>query len=246
MTPEKASKTRIVVIDDHPLVRERLIELIGREPDLEICGEAEDRSGALEVISATHPHIAIVDLSLKGSLGLELIKDLQVVRPDLLLLVVSMQEETVYGERCLRAGAKGYITKQQASRHIMQAIRTVLSGELYMSEELMRHLASRNLGSKTRSMAPPVDTLLSDRELQVFERIGMGASTRAIAEDLSLDVKTIETYRARIREKLGSKDSSELLHESMHLKQGEQGTRMGRSLGTDRHLERCSGSGKTR
>lgn len=204
-------KSRIVVVDDHPLVRERLVELIDREPDLETCGEAEDRFGALEMIALTRPDLAIVDLGLKSSLGIELIKDLEIQHPSVLILVVSMQDELVHAERCLKAGAKGYIEKQQASRHILQAIHKVLAGELYLSEKLTRHLLSKNLGRRQPDTRSSDDALLTDRELQVYERIGTGMSTRQIAEALSIDVKTIETYRARIREKLGIKDPSELL-----------------------------------
>ena len=139
-------KTRIVLIDDHPLVRERLIELIDREADLEVCGEAEDRSEALELIDQTRPEMAIVDLNLKSSLGIELIKDLQVRNPQLLILVVSMQDEIIYAERCIRAGARGYITKQQSSRHVLQAIRKVLAGDFYVSEAVSNQLLSRSIG----------------------------------------------------------------------------------------------------
>lgn len=215
MNPTSGRPVRIVVVDDHPLVRERLVELINREPDLETCGEAEDRAAALEIISATDPDLAIVDLSLKSSLGIELIKDLQITHPRLLVLVVSMQEEKVYAERCFNAGARGYITKQLASRHILLAIRTLLGGDIYMSDELARDLLTRNIGRKRTNFVQDMDALLTDRELQVFEKIGIGVSTRKIAESLSLDIKTIETYRARIREKLGLKDSSELLQRAI-------------------------------
>lgn len=207
--------TKIVVIDDHPLVRERLVELINREPDLKVCGEADDRHPAIELITSTMPDLAIVDLSLKSSLGLELIKDLQSRMPKLLILVVSMQDELVHAERCLRAGARGYITKQEASRHVMHAIRRVLAGEIYLSNIVSTQLLSRSIG---RQPAPDSDlstSVLADRELQVFELIGKGHSTRQIADLLLLDIKTIETYRARIKEKLGFKDGSELLQRAI-------------------------------
>lgn len=208
-------KTRIVIVDDHPLVRERLVELIAREPDLEVCGEAEDRHEAIEVISATRPDLAIIDLTLKSSLGIELIKDLQTTHPQVLILVVSMQDEMIYAERCIRAGARGYITKQQASRHVMQAIRQVLAGSVYLSETVASQLLSRSVGRQSGLDFVPSVSSLADRELQVFELIGNGQSTRQIADLLILDIKTIETYRARIKEKLGLRDASELLRRAI-------------------------------
>lgn len=208
-------KKRIVIVDDHPIVRDRLSELINREDDLEVCGEAEDRLDALEVIALKKPDMAIVDLTLKTSLGLELIKDVRVRHPATLVLVVSMQDELVYAERCIRAGAQGYITKQQASRHIMLAIRKVLNGELYLSEAVSAQLLSRSLRSRKTDSTSYSLNILTDRELQVFELIGRGHSTRQIAEFLSIDVKTIETYRARLKEKLGLKDSAALLQRAI-------------------------------
>jgi DNA-binding NarL/FixJ family response regulator len=215
MNPKPTGKTRIVIVDDHPMVRERLVELIDREPDLEVCGEAEDRHEALEVIAATCPHLAIVDLSLKTSLGIELIKDLQVRHPDVMILVVSMQDELIHAERCIRAGARGYITKQQASRHVMQAIRQVLAGEIYLSQVVATQLLSRSTGKPTGPDSFLAASLLTDRELQVFELIGKGHSTRQIADFLKLDTKTIETYRSRTKEKLGLKDGPELLQRAI-------------------------------
>lgn len=210
----KEKRTRIVIVDDHPMVRERLAEVINREPDLQVCGEAEDRSGALQIIAATRPHLAIVDLTLKASHGMDLIKDLQSLHPDVRVLVVSMQEESLYAERVIRAGARGYITKQEATRRVMQAIRTVLAGEVYLSQQLAAQLLTRVVGQQRPEAALPVSSL-ADRELQVFELIGRGFSTRQVAEHLHLDVKTIETYRARIKEKLNLKDASELLQRAI-------------------------------
>jgi DNA-binding NarL/FixJ family response regulator len=207
--------TRIFIVDDHPLVRERLVELINREADLKVCGEAEDRHEALELIAATRPSMAIIDLTLKSSLGLELIKDLQVRQPEVRILVVSMQDELIHAERCIRAGARGYITKQQASRHVMQAIRKVLAGELYLSEAAASQMLSRSFGKPSGSDFSHSILMLTDREIQVFELIGKGHSTRQIADLLLLDVKTIETYRARIKEKLGFKDAPELLQRAI-------------------------------
>lgn len=215
MNKHKEHPIRIVIVDDHPLVRERLVELIHREPDLVVSGEAEDRHEALELVESSRPQMAIIDLSLKTSLGIELIKDLQARWPEVMILVVSMQDELIHAERCIRAGARGYITKQQASRHVMQAIRHVLSGQLYLSEAVASQLLARSLGSPPGSDFSHSILMLADRELQVFELIGKGHSTRQIADLLILDIKTIETYRARIKEKLGFKDTPELLQRAI-------------------------------
>ncbi len=210
---ENPSRTRIVLVDDHPMVRERLAEVINREADLLVCGEAEDRGGALDVINRENPGLVIVDLTLKRSNGLDLIKDLQVMHPELRILVVSMQDETLYAERVIRAGAHGYITKQEATRNILKAIRHVLAGNVFLSPELSGEILSRMLGRSKATVRS--HDLLSDRELQVFELVGQGFSTRQIAEQLGLDVKTVETYRGRIKEKLELKDASELLRKAI-------------------------------
>jgi len=215
MTPEPApqSRHRIVIVDDHPIVRERLIEVINRESDLWVCGEAADRIEALQLIREARPDLAIVDLTLKNSHGLELIKDLQSSVPHTQILVVSMQEESLYAERCIRAGAHGYITKQEATRSILSAIRTVLDSGIYLSSAMSTQIAAGLLG-KTQSKTLATVESLADRELQVFELIGTGFSTKEIAEKLRLDVKTIETYRARIKDKLNLRDGAELLHKA--------------------------------
>ncbi len=215
MNEASENPIRIVIVDDHPLVRERLIELIDREPDLVVSGEAEDRHGALEIIAAVAPALAIIDLTLKNSLGIELIKDLQTRHPAVKILVVSMQDELIYAERCIRAGAHGYITKQEASRDVMTAIRHVLAGKIFLSETATSQLLTRSLGRPATSNFEFSITLLADRELQVFELIGKGHSTRQIADLLTLDVKTIETYRARIKEKLALKDAPGLLQRAI-------------------------------
>jgi len=205
-----ATRQRILLVDDHPMVRERLAEVIQREPDLTVCGEAEDRLGALQLIAATHPHLAIVDLTLKQSHGIELIKDIRSQYPKVLILVVSMHDELLHAERVIRAGAQGYITKQEATRKIMLAIRTVLNGEVYLGEKIAARIAASAVGRPRPEGTLPV-ARLSDRELLVFERIGQGYGTRQIAEELHLDMRTIETYRARIKEKLNLKDANDLL-----------------------------------
>jgi len=205
----------VFIVDDHPMVRERLAELINREEDLTVCGEAEDRPEALEKILKIKPYLVLLDFTLKSSQGIDLIKDLRAAAPDVRLLVVSMHDELIYAERCLRAGAHGYITKQEASRHVMQAIRQVLAGDLYVSAEVSKRMLERSLGVPPGRRTDSAISNLTDRELQVFELIGQGWSTRQIAKSLSIDSKTIDTYRARVKEKLGLKTSAELLQHAI-------------------------------
>jgi DNA-binding NarL/FixJ family response regulator len=201
-----------MLVDDHPLVRERLGEVINREKDMEVCGEAEERFQAIDLIKQTMPDLAIVDITLKNSDGLELIKDIRSRWPKLAMLVVSMHDETLYAERVLRAGARGYITKQEATRNILIAIRRILDGQIYLNERVATQILTRiaSHGTAPSTNLHPTD-ILADRELQVFELTGRGLNGREIAERLHIAVKTVETYRARIREKLNLKDGSELL-----------------------------------
>ncbi len=203
--------TRILIVDDHPLVRHSLREFIKRESDLEVCGEAEDREEALTAVAATKPHLAIIDLTLKNSNGMELIKDMRERHPEVKILVLSMHDEILHAERAVRAGARGYITKQEATTKVMVAIRQILNGEIYWSERAAAKVASKIAGPAVPAAAAfPVDCL-TDRELQVFELIGAGRSTRQISAALHIDVSTVETYRARIKEKLNLKDALALL-----------------------------------
>ena len=203
------SPTRIVLVDDHPMVRERIAEIVNQESGLAICGGAADRPEALQMIELQKPDLAIVDLTLKNSDGLELIKDIRSRWPKLLILVVSMHDEILYAERVLRAGARGYITKQEATSNILLAIRRVLSGGIYLNEKTASTVLARLRSNPEASDS--IRDVLADRELQVFEFTGQGLSTREIAERLHIDVKTVETYRARIKEKLNLKSGSELL-----------------------------------
>jgi DNA-binding NarL/FixJ family response regulator len=208
------ARRRILLVDDHPLVRERLTEVINREADLTVCGEAEDRDQAIAAIPAQRPHLVIVDLTLKNSDGLELIKDIRSRWPKLRMLVVSMHDESLYAERIIRAGALGYITKQEATRNILVAIRRVLEGTIYLNEKIASRIISRLTAHPGAVVATPPE-LLSDRELQVFDLTGQGLNTGEIASRLHVAVKTIETYRARIREKLKLKNASELLQSAI-------------------------------
>lgn len=211
-TPESAGNkvTRVLLVDDHPVVREGLAESINREKDLTVCAQAEDHQGALKAIEIYHPELVVIDLMLKDSSGMELIKDVHARWPRLLILVVSMHDETLYAERVLRAGAQGYITKQQATHDVLLAIRRLLSGGIYLNERTASVVLAR-LAAKPHAVSNSIPDLLAVRELEVFELTGRGLSTREIAGQLRIDVKTVDTYRARIREKLNLKSSSELL-----------------------------------
>ena len=209
-THGKSKATRLLLVDDHPVVRDGFAEVINREPDLTVCAAAEDRAGALQAIETAKPNLVVIDLTLKDSSGMELIKDIHARRPDLLILVVSMHNENLYAERVLRAGARGYITKQQATRDILQAIRRVLGGGVYLNETTGAAILAR-LAAKPQAEEDAVLDLLTDRELRVFDLTGQGFNTREISSQLRIYMKTVETYRLRIREKLNLGSSSELL-----------------------------------
>jgi DNA-binding NarL/FixJ family response regulator len=207
---QASGRIRILVVDDHPLVRESLKRIIQQQPDLTVCGEADNSSQALELVAETKPHLVILDLTLKDSHGLELIKNLSDSYPKVQCLVFSMHEETLHAERAIRAGARGYVAKEEPIAKILLAIRKVLSGEIYWSEKAASWVASQ-IASRPRPSSNLSVDLLTDRELQVFELMGEGQSTRQIAAMLHIDTSTVETYRARIKEKLNLKSTSELL-----------------------------------
>jgi DNA-binding NarL/FixJ family response regulator len=206
----KGKATRILLVDDHPVVRDGLAEAINHESDLTVCATAEDRQEALQAVERTRPELMVVDLMLKSSSGLELIKDVHARWPKLLILVVSMHDETLYAERVLRAGARGYITKQQATHDILLAIRRVLGGGIYLSEKTASTVLGR-LTAQPQAVTDSIADVLADRELQVFEMTGRGLTTREIAQHLRIDMKTVDTYRTRIKEKLNLESTSELL-----------------------------------
>lgn len=208
-------KIRVVVVDDHPLVREMLTHLIGQEPDMAVCGEADNIQGGLQIIQATRPDIAVIDITLKGSSGLELIKDLKAQAIDVPVLVLSMHDEALYAERAFRAGASGYITKTEDSEDVMTAIRQVLAGEVYASPRFTSQLL-KNLKETGKPKQGSVLSQLTDRELEVFHLIGQGRTTQEIAMTLNLGSKTVDTYRTRIKEKLGLKNAAELHHRAVH------------------------------
>ncbi len=199
--------TRILIVDDHPLVRTGFAQLIGDCPDLEVCGEAGDMAEALQQIEASRPDLAIIDLSLAGGSGLDLIERIKARHKQVLMLVASMHDETLYAERVLTAGARGYINKQEAQDRIIQAIRTVLGGKVYLSRAMTERLLNGMVDADGDKR--DIDAL-SNRELQVFELIGQGVPAGQIAKQLNLSVKTIETHQAHIKKKLGLTSAHEL------------------------------------
>ena len=202
-------KKKIVVVEDHPIVRRGIVQLINYEEDICSVGEAETAMEAHVVIKKEIPDLVLVDLSLKGGSGLELIKDLKKIYPELLIIVVSLHDENVYAERVMRAGAKGYIMKSEATESILIAIRLVLQGGIYLSSKMQTKMLNKIVGG-VNSFIPEID-ILSDREFEVFELIGKGFSTRKIADELYLSIKTIDTYKSHIKSKLNIKDSTELI-----------------------------------
>ena len=207
---EQAERIRVLVVDDHPLVRQGLEHLINQSTDLVTCGLAADADEALAMVEAACPNVAVVDLSLAGGSGLDLIGELGKKWPELPILVLSMLDETVYAERALRAGARGYIMKGEEIDEVLDAIRRVTAGKRYLSPRLRPQLASL-ASAMTPGPMSPLDRL-SDREFQVFELIGRGLATRDIAKTLGVGVKTVETWRYRIKEKLGVKAAHEMVH----------------------------------
>ena len=205
-------RARILIVDDHPAVREALAARIGRQPDLEVCGEAADMSEALRLITDTQPDLAVIDISLKTASGIDLIKRIKDRNDSVRMLVWSMHSESLYAERALRAGALGYVNKDQATDKIIEAIQRVLEGKVYVSDALAEKMLHRAVGgSRKEATRLPLDAL-ADRELEVFRLIGQGVKTAEIAERLHLSVKTVETYRDRIRQKLDLSDGTELAH----------------------------------
>jgi DNA-binding NarL/FixJ family response regulator len=209
-TTSAPRKSRIFLIDDHPLVREGLANLINGQHDLIVCGEAEDSAGAISGIAKTRPDVALVDISLKNESGLELVKNLESQFPLVALIVLSIHEEALYAERALRAGARGYVMKRESTKNVLASIRRVLEGGVYVSERVVNSMARRFSASPKEVESSPVERL-SDRELEIFRLLGQGRTTAQIAEDLHLSLKTVQAYCARAKEKFGVSSLGELL-----------------------------------
>jgi DNA-binding NarL/FixJ family response regulator len=208
------TKTRVLVVDDHPIVRQGLALLINREPDLAVCGEAEEMQAALQEILTTHPDIVVVDISLSGPDGLELLKSIRIRHPHLPVLILSIHDESIYAERALRAGANGYIMKQEATEKVLEALRRIMNREIYVSDRVANKMLQQYIGGNAVAQRSPVADL-TDRELEVFRLIGGGHSTRQIAEELRLSVKTVESYQAHIKEKLSLRSARELMQHAI-------------------------------
>ncbi|MBV9658071.1 MAG: response regulator transcription factor [Verrucomicrobia bacterium] len=213
---------RVFLVDDHPLVREWLSALINQQPDLEVCGEADGAPGALAAIAELRPDAAVVDLTLRKGSGIELIKDLRRLRPELAIVVLSMHDEPFYAERSLRAGARGYVVKREATKKVLAALRAALTGAIYVNEEFAAALLARNLGRSGASAGAERSSVevLSDRELEVFRLLGQGQTTASIADTLSISLKTVQAYCARVKEKLGLANANELLRAAVRWLEG--------------------------
>jgi DNA-binding NarL/FixJ family response regulator len=216
-----ATKKRILVVDDHPIVRQGLALLINREPDLVVCGEAEEALAAMHVLASARPDVLIVDISLNGPDGLDLLKNIRTTHATLPVLILSMHDESIYAERALRAGANGYIMKQEATEKVLVAVRRILAGEVYVSDriadKMLKHYITGSGSLRNSSIAD-----LSDRELEVFRLIGEGHGTRQIAEELYLSVKTVESYQAHIKEKLSLRSARELMQHAIQWNMNEK------------------------
>lgn len=207
-------KSTVLLIDDHPIVRQGLALLISREPDLSVCGEAEGAHSGLQAVAALQPDIVVLDLSLSGPDGLDVLKEIRLKSGNLPVLILSMHDETIYAERALRAGANGYIMKQEATERVLVAIRRILNGDVYVSERLTKTMLNQLVhGTASLKNSPIVN--LTDRELEIFRLIGEGHSTRQIADELHLSVKTIESHQAHIKEKLALRNGRELVQHAI-------------------------------
>jgi DNA-binding NarL/FixJ family response regulator len=218
-----SKKCRVLLVDDHPIVRQGLALLIDREPDLSVCGEADGAHSAFHAITTLRPDIVVLDISLSGPDGLDVLKDIRMKTASLPVLILSMHDESIYAERAMRAGANGYIMKQEATEKVLVAIRRILQGEVYLSDRLTSAMLQQFVRGTAQAKKSPLVNL-TDRELEVFRLIGEGHGTRQIADELHLSVKTIESYQAHIKEKLALRNARELVQHAiewtMNLKGG--------------------------
>ncbi|HOD84407.1 MAG: Oxygen regulatory protein NreC [Planctomycetes bacterium ADurb.Bin126] len=223
MAKKTSGRRKILIVDDHPVLRQGIAQLIALENDMTVCGEAADAGEALKVAQETQPDVAIVDISLHDSNGIDLIKDMLIRWPKLPILVLSMHSESFYAERVFRAGAKGYVTKGEPSGKVIEGLRKVLAGEVYVSEKLASKMIGRLMGGGRADASGFSIDRLSDREFQVFELIGQGMQTREIAQKLHLSIKTIDAHRENIKNKLKLDNATELLKTAIHWVQFERG-----------------------
>ncbi len=217
----RKNKLRVLLVDDHPVLRKGLGQMINAEADLMVCGEAEDASKAFEAVGTLSPDVAVVDISLKRGNGIELIKNVKARYPELPILVLSMHDEALYAERALRAGSLGYIMKEEATEQVLTALRRVVAGEIFLSERMKARMLQQLATGRGKIVVSPIEQL-TDRELQVFRLIGEGRSTRQIAAELHLSVRTVEAYREYIKDKLSLKNSTELVQHAFHWVHNEE------------------------
>jgi DNA-binding NarL/FixJ family response regulator len=212
----RKGKVRVLLVDDHPILRKGLAQMINQETDMTVCGEAEDAGKGFELVGTLQPDVAVIDVSLKTGNGIELVKNIKARYPELPILVLSMHDESLYAERALRAGSLGYIMKEEATEQVLVAIRRVLNGEIFLSEKMKsRMLQQITSGGRNKVVASPIENL-TDRELEVFRLIGEGRSTRQIAAELHLSVRTVEAYREYIKSKLNLRNATELVQHAFH------------------------------
>jgi DNA-binding NarL/FixJ family response regulator len=216
-----AAKRRILVVDDHPMTRSGLVYLLDKQPDLEVCGEAGNPAEALTQISRLKPDLLMTDITMPGRSGIELLKDIRALHPELAIVVVSMHDEAVYAERALRAGARGYVMKEVGGETLLHALRQVLSGSVYVSAAMAAKLLNSFTGDKPRKSSSPIETL-TDREFEVFQLIGQGRSTRDIAKELHLSSKTVDVHRGHIKEKLHLEDVTSLIRYAVRWVESEK------------------------
>jgi DNA-binding NarL/FixJ family response regulator len=210
MGKSQSEKNRILIVDDHPLFRQGLRQMIDRTPGLVVCGEAPDAPSAMKAVAELKPDLVLVDITLEGSNGIDLIKTLKAKYDELPILVISMHDESLYAERSLRAGALGYVMKNAPARVVKTAISKVLGGDIFLSEKMSGTVLSKLMGAKHELPVSPMEQL-SDRELEVFQMLGQGKPTRQIAEELNLTIPTIHSFRTRIKDKLHFKNATEML-----------------------------------
>jgi DNA-binding NarL/FixJ family response regulator len=214
MAKTQSEKSRILIVEDHPLFREGLCQMINRDPALAVCGQVSDAAAALRAVNELEPDLVLVDITLEGGNGIDLIKNLKAKHEDLPILVISMHDESLYAERALRAGALGYLMKNEPARTVKAAIFKVLGGDIFLSPKMSGSVLAKLMRGKPEVPVSPID-LLSDRELQVFQMIGEGKPTRLIAEELELTIPTVHSFRNRIKEKLQLKHSTEMMLHAM-------------------------------
>ena len=215
-----SNKIKVLLVDDHPLVRDGLVNLINQQPGLEVCGEVGSEAEAMAAAARLQPDVAVVDITLETGSGIELLKSLKAAHPEVKTLVLSMHDEALYAERALHAGARGYIMKREAAKRIVAGIQAVHAGQMFVSEKISAAMAEKFVSGKSASTTPVEQ--LSDRELQVFELVGRGQTTRQISESLHVGFKTVQAYQARIKEKLNLANASELMREAIRWNESRQ------------------------